>query len=98
MRPKSLRQVLLPGLLVASLAGCGTTNHCFEGEDYLRAAESPPLTLPPATPGSERIAPLAIPPVAADPAKLDPEPKCIDEPPSFFGRKAAAAPKPPASN
>jgi uncharacterized lipoprotein len=93
MRPTALRQLLLPGLLLASLAGCGTTHSspCFDDVAYAKAVERPRLKMPPDVPGSEHPAVLAIPPVAADPAKLDPAPRCIDEPPSFFGRKATVA-------
>jgi hypothetical protein len=92
MSSKSLRRFVLPGLLLACLAGCGSSPSCFEGAEYQKAQDRPRLQLPPEASGSERIAPLAIPPAAPDAAKLDPQPKCIDEPPSFFGRKT----KPPA--
>jgi len=91
MSSKSLRRFVLPGLLLACLAGCGTTQSCFEGAEYQKAKDRPRLQLPPEAPGSERMAPLAIPPAEPDATKLDPQPKCIDEPPSFFGRKGAVA-------
>jgi hypothetical protein len=96
MSSKSLRRFVLPGLLLACLAGCGTTQSCFEGAEYQKAKDRPRLQLPPEAPGSERMAPLAIPPAAPDATRLDPQPKCIDEPPSFFGRKTPP-PAPPAA-
>jgi hypothetical protein len=88
----ALRRLLLPGLLLASLAGCGTTsNSCFAEEEYTRAVDRPRLQMPAGVQGSERLAALTIPPAAPDAAKLDPAPRCIDEPPSFFGRKGAVA-------
>lgn len=87
----SLRSLLLPGLLLASLAGCGTTKSCFDNTDYQAAVDRPRLQMPEGVSGSERIAGLAIPPVPPDVGKLDPQPRCIDEPPSFFGRKGVAA-------
>jgi hypothetical protein len=87
----SLRSLFLPGLLLASLTGCGTTNRaCFDDADYQKAVDRPRLQMPEGLAGSERIAGLVIPPVA-ETAKLDPQPRCIDEPPSFFGRKGVAA-------
>jgi hypothetical protein len=86
-----LRSLLLPGLLLASLTGCGTTHQaCFDDADYQKAVDRPRLQMPEGVPGSERIAGLVIPPVG-ETAKLDPQPRCIDEPPSFFGRKGVAA-------
>ncbi|HEX7373818.1 MAG TPA: hypothetical protein VF277_02520, partial [Steroidobacteraceae bacterium] len=87
----SLRNLLLPGLLLASLAGCGT-NHsaCFDNMDYQTAINRPRLQMPEGVPGSERLAPLAIPTVG-ETTKLEPQPRCIDEPPSYFGRKGAVA-------
>jgi hypothetical protein len=92
MPSMSLRRLLLPGLLLASLAGCGTTNQaCFEDQDYATAVDRPRLQMPEGVQGSERLTALTIPPAAPDAAKLDPTPRCIDEPPSFFGRKGAVA-------
>jgi hypothetical protein len=87
----SLRRLLLPGLLLASLAGCGTTQSCFDDVEYQKAVDRPRLQMPEGVQPSERLAALAIPPVAPDAAKLDPAPRCIDDPPSFFGRKGAVA-------
>jgi hypothetical protein len=86
----SLRSLLLPSLLLASLAGCGTNKACFDDTDYQKAVDRPRLQLQEGTAGSERIAGLVIPPVG-ETARLDPQPRCIDEPPSFFGRKGVAA-------
>ena len=86
----SLRNLLLPALLLASLAGCGTNRACFDNMDYQSAVDRPRLRMPEGVPGSERIAPLVVPTVA-ETTKLDPQPRCVDEPPSYFGRKGAVA-------
>ncbi len=83
-----LLAVLLP---LAMLAGCGTTRSCGGDTGYLKAVERPPIQLPPEVTPTERIQPLVIPPVDPNPAKLDPQPRCLDEPPKFFARKGAAA-------
>jgi hypothetical protein len=83
--------LLLPGLCLALLSGCGTTRQCSDNTDYLQARDRPKLQMPEGVMGSERIGGLAIPPVDPDPAKLDPAPRCLDNPPSFFGRKGVAA-------
>ena len=84
------RTLALTGLCLLSLAGCGTQRACFDNMDYQSAKDRPRLQMPEGVPGSERIAPLAIPAVG-ETAKLDPQPRCIDEPPSYFGRRGAAA-------
>lgn len=86
----SLRNLLLPGLLLLSLAGCGTNSPCFDNMDYQSAVNRPRLQMPEGVPGSERLAPLVI-PTLGETGKLDPQPRCIDEPPSYFGRKGAVA-------
>lgn len=95
MRPNPLRLLVL-ALPLLALAGCGTTRSCGSDTDYLQAVERPPIKLPADFTPSERIQPLTIPPVDPNPAKLDPEPRCLDEPPKFFARKtpppAPAAP------
>jgi hypothetical protein len=88
MRPTPLR-LLLSALSLLVLAGCGTTNSCGGDEEYLKAQERPRLNLPPGVMGSERIAPIVIPPVAPDPVQLDPKPRCLDYPPQFFARPPA---------
>ena len=45
---------------------------------------------------SERIAPIVIPPAAADAQKLDPQPRCLDYPPPFFGSKRPPSSQPAA--
>lgn len=87
MRPNPLRLLVL-ALPLLALAGCGTTRSCGADTDYLQAVERPPIKLPADFTPSERIQPLTIPPVDPNPAKLDPEPRCLDEPPKFFARKA----------
>jgi hypothetical protein len=84
-------RLLLPALLLLGLSGCGTTRSCGGNEDYLKAEERPLLQLPPSMVASERIKPIVVPPLAPDPQKLDPEPRCLDFPPPFFGRKPPAA-------
>jgi hypothetical protein len=95
-RRSNLMRLTLPRLLVlavplALLAGCGTTRSCGSDSDYLQAVERAPIKLPPEVTPTERIQPLAIPPVDPNPAKLDPQPRCLDEPPKFFARKGAVA-------
>ncbi len=90
MRLTPLR-LLAPAILLLPLAGCGTTRSCEGNQDYLQADSRPPLRLPPEITPTERMAPLAIPPADPNPARLDPEPRCLDQPPSYFARKAAGA-------
>ena len=48
--------------------------------------------MPEGVTGSERLSGgMNIPPVAPDPAKLDPAPKCLDQPPAYFAPKAVVA-------
>jgi hypothetical protein len=91
-RPIPLRLLLLAASL-AALAGCGSSpqRSCGGNNDYLAAVERPPLQLPPDIVPSERIKPLAIPPVDPVPNVLDPVPACLDQPPRFFARKGAVA-------
>jgi hypothetical protein len=90
MRLTPLR-LLVPVLLLATLAGCSTTRSCGSNTEYLQAVERPPLQLPPEITPTERISPLAIPAVDPNPSVLDPVPLCLDDPPRFFARKGAAA-------
>jgi hypothetical protein len=87
----NLLRLLLPAFLLIVLAGCGTTQSCGGNDEYLQAVDRPPLDLPEGVPATERISPLAIPPAAPDAAKLDPVPRCLDEPPPFFARKGTVA-------
>jgi len=91
MRSTSLRLLLLPVLSFAFLAGCGSTRPCFDNEDYLKAVDRPRLQMPAGVTESGHVPPLVIPPAAPDATTLDPAPRCLDEPPSFFGRKGAVA-------
>jgi hypothetical protein len=93
MRLSPMRLVL-PALLLATLAGCGTTQSCGGNQDYLKARERPRLQLPPSLVASERVAPIVIPAAAPDAQKLDPEPRCLDYPPPFFASKKPPADKP----
>ncbi len=88
MRPTPLR-LFLPAFSLLALAGCASTNSCGGNDAYLKAQERPRLDLPPGVLGSERIAPIVIPPAAPDPYRLDPEPRCLDYPPQFFARPPA---------
>ena len=54
MRLTPLR-LLVPVLLLATLAGCSTTRSCGSNADYLQAVERPPLQLPPEITPTERI-------------------------------------------
>ncbi len=92
MRPTPLR-LLLVALPLAAIAGCssGPQASCGGDTDYLTAVERPPLRLPPEVTPTERMKPLAIPPVDPNPTALDPPPRCLDQPPRFFARKGAVA-------
>lgn len=105
----SLRAVAVLGSTLALLAGCSTTgSSCGGNRDYLEARERPPLQMPAGVTGSERVGGqrMVIPPVSPTPDKLDPQPKCLDDPPGYFKRKtpppgapatAPVEPKPPGS-
>lgn len=86
---------LLPALAAAVLlSGCATDNPCkISNPGYVEARDRPRLQMPEGVPGSERLSTggLVIPAVAPDLTKLDPAPRCLDEPPSFFGRKGVVA-------
>lgn len=87
----SLPRLLVPAVLLAALTGCGTTRSCGGNDEYLQAVDRPPLSLPAGVDMTERASPLAIPAAAPDPARLDPAPRCLDEPPQYFARKGAVA-------
>jgi hypothetical protein len=78
-------------VLVLALAGCHSNPACSPDQEYLHAVDRPRLQLPGSLSQSERMAPLVIPPTQAEVQKLDPQPRCLDEPPSFYARKATAA-------
>jgi hypothetical protein len=92
MRLTPLRLLVLV-LPLALLAGCKSNpaGKCGGDTDYLKAVERPPLQLPSDITPTERMQPLAIPPVDPNPTRLDPEPACLDQPPRFFARKGAIA-------
>lgn len=93
MRSTPLR-LLFAALSVAIVAGCSSgspTRACDGNTEYLTAVERPPLQLPPEITPTERMQPLAIPPVDPNPTVLDPAPRCLDQPPRFFARKGTAA-------
>jgi hypothetical protein len=85
-----LSRLLMPALLL-SLAGCGTTRSCGGNDEYLTAVDRPRLTIPAELAASERVAPLVIPPVSPTPVRLDPAPRCLDEPPQYFARTGRVA-------
>jgi hypothetical protein len=89
----TLRLLVLPGLGLAALTGCASSNPCGGNQDYLSARDRPRLQLPEGVTGSERLAgqAMVIPPAAPDAQKLDPAPKCLDQPPPFFGKQAVMA-------
>jgi hypothetical protein len=88
----SLRLLVLPGLALTVLTGCATRNPCGENPEYLTAQERPRLEMPEGVMGSERLGGgMIIPPAAPDPAKLEPAPKCLDQPPAYFGPKVVMA-------
>lgn len=88
MRSTPLRLLVL-AVPVVFLTGCGLMGprSCDSDTEYLMAVERPPLKLPPEIVPSERVQPLTIPAVDPVPVKLDPQPRCLDEPPQFFARK-----------
>jgi hypothetical protein len=71
------------------VAGCHSNPACEKDAEYLQAVERPRIKLPGNLSASERMAPLVIPPVPTDAARLDPQPRCLDEPPGYFMRKSA---------
>lgn len=93
MRPTPLR-LLLVALPLLAVAGCSSdspTRACDGNSEYLTAVERPPLQLPPEITPTERMQPLAIPPVDPNPTVLDPVPRCLDQPPRYFARKGTVA-------
>jgi hypothetical protein len=93
MRPTPLR-LLFVALTFVAVAGCSSgspTRACEGNAEYLTAVERPPLRLPPEITPTERMQPLAIPPVDPNPTVLDPPPRCLDQPPHYFARKDAVA-------
>lgn len=92
LRPSLLLPVLT-GLSLAVLAGCASSNPCGGNQDYLSARDRPQLQMPEGVTGSERLAggSMVIPPASPNPQKLDPAPKCLDQPPPFFGKQAVMA-------
>jgi len=89
----TLPRLLALALPLAVLAGCSSMSprSCGGDTDYLQAAERPPIELPPEVTPTERIQPMQIPAVDPNPQTLDPVPRCLDEPPKFFARKAVSA-------
>jgi hypothetical protein len=89
----SLRLLVLPGLVLAALTGCATSNPCGDNPEYLAAQERPRLQMPEGVIGSERLVGggMVIPPAAPDPTRLEPAPKCLDQPPTYFGPKVVMA-------
>jgi len=90
-------RLLLLLLAAVVLAGCSTTQSCGDNQDYMTAQERPRLDLPPGVMTIEREAPVVIPPVAPDPQKLDPQPRCLDFPPPFFAPRKPSPTVAPAS-
>lgn len=87
-----LRWLILPGLAFTALAGCASQNPCGDNPEYLQARDRSRLQMPDGVTGSERLGSgMAIPAAAPDPATLDPAPKCLDQPPPYFGKKAVMA-------
>jgi hypothetical protein len=87
-------RLLFVVLAMVTVAGCSSdspTRACDDNTEYLTAVERPPLRLPPEITPTERMQPLAIPPVDPNPAVLDPPPRCLDQPPRFFARKGTVA-------
>jgi len=79
-------------VLLMMLAGCHSNPPCENTKaEYKTAVDRPRLQLPGNLSQSERMQPLVIPSVPANPQQLDPAPRCLDEPPSYFARKGAVA-------
>lgn len=89
-----LLRLMTPALALIFLAGCGTTRPCGGDDEYLAAVDRPPLRVPADLTASERVSPLVIPAVAPNPARLDPAPRCLDQPPGYFKRVASAGAAP----
>jgi hypothetical protein len=77
--------------LLFVLAGCHSNPACDPDAAYTQAVDRPRLQLPGTLSQSERMAPLVIPPQQTDGLKLDPAPRCLDEPPAYYTRKASTA-------
>jgi hypothetical protein len=77
--------------LLLLLAGCHSNPACNPEAEYTQAVERPRLQLPGTLAQSERMAPLVIPPPQGEAVKLDPAPRCLDEPPAYYTRKASTA-------
>lgn len=92
LRP-SLLLLVLPGLSLAVLAGCASSNSCGGNQDYLTARDRPQLQMPEGVTGSERLAgsALVIPMADPTPDKLNPAPACLDQPPGFFRQAGGVA-------
>ena len=88
---RSLPYLLLLVALLPALAGCNTQRSCGGNKDYLNAVDRPPLQLPPGLVASERVDPLKIPEASPTPMRLDPAPRCLDQPPPYFARPGAVA-------
>jgi hypothetical protein len=93
MRLISLPASLVFGLgLAALLSGCNSLQPCSTNAEYQKAQDRPRLQMPAGVPGSEKLGGgTIIPPPAKETAKLDPPPKCLDEPPPFFGPRKDVA-------
>ncbi len=78
-------------VLLLLLAGCHSNPACDPEAEYTQAVDRPRLQLPGTLAQSERMAPLVIPPQQTEGVKLDPAPHCLDEPPSYYTRKASTA-------
>ena len=87
----SLPYLSLLAALLPALAGCNTQRSCGGNQDYLAAVDRPPLQLPPGLVASERVDPLQIPAASPTPVRLDPAPRCLDQPPPYFARAGAVA-------
>lgn len=87
----TLLRLITPPMLLLSLAGCGTTRSCGGNDEYLSAVDRPPIRVPAELTASERVAPLVIPAAAPTTVRLDPAPRCLDEPPGYFARTGRVA-------
>jgi hypothetical protein len=91
MHRSALRFLAPAALILLVLAGCNSTPDCGGNQDYLQSVDRARLKLPPELAASERLNPMVIPEPAATVTALDPEPRCLDEPPAYFARRGAVA-------
>ncbi len=91
MHRPALRSLAPAALILLVLAGCNSNPSCGGNQEYLASVDRPRLKLPPELAASERLNPMVIPEPAATVVALDPEPRCLDEPPAYFAKRGTVA-------